>query len=428
MKNEIIKVTCIDISLEAFGIAKYNDLVIFVKGLLPNEEALVKIIKMKKNYAIGIIEKLLNKNDRRIESICPIAYKCGGCDFRHANYNYQLEIKKQFLEKEFKDLDIKINDVLRSDNELYYRNKVQIPVRDKKFGFYRKHSNDIVEFETCFIQFEEANQIFNDLKELILNNSIDKYIRHIFLRKGFGSNEIMLALIVNDFDVPNINDIIQELIIKYPNIKSIILSLNKRNDNVILGDEELLLYGNDYIIDEFEGLKFKISLKSFYQVNYYQMINLYKLIKEIADLNNEDIVLDLYSGIGTISLFISKYVKKVYSVEIVKEAHVNALENIRINNIDNIECILSSADKVNNYFEKANIVIVDPPRKGLSESLINDLIKYKVNKIIYVSCNYMTLKRDLELLKDYYNISDIYPVDMFPYTKGIETVVKLNLK
>lgn len=410
-------------SVDGLGICKVDKLVVFVKGMIVDELADVKIIAEKKNYSIGIIDKLIEKSKYRIESDCPVSYKCGGCDFRYIDYDYQLTLKKNILDNTFKDY--KVNEFIKDDNPYYYRNKVQIPLKDNKMGFYRKFSNDIVEFDDCLIESKQANSIISDLKQ-VLNNNQKQYIRHVLIKHSLKTNEIMIGFIVNSFDVV-LDDIVSKLVNKYPNIKSIILNLNDKVTNVILGDKEKILYGNDYIYDEYDGIKVKISLKSFYQVNYNQMLKLYKLVKDLANLNSDMIVLDLYCGIGTISLYLSRYVKEVIGVEIVEQAIQNAKDNAIMNNISNAKFILADARKdMDLYLEDKDLVILDPPRKGISEQLINSLKKSNIKKIIYVSCNPATLNRDLKLLEDTYNIGEIYPVDLFPFTVHSECVVTLD--
>lgn len=427
MKKEIIKCKCIDISLEGYGIAKHNDLVIFVKDFLLGEEANVKIIKHAKNYDVGIIDELLTKSIDRKELDCPIAYKCGGCDYRHTNYENTLRIKKHNLENIFKDFNIKVNDVIPSENPLYYRNKTQIPFKDNKLGFYRKHSNDIVEFDECLIQKEIFNDITKDIKELIDKYNLNDKVRHLFIRQGNNTNEIMLALIVNTFDINNIEEIKDCLINKYKDINSFLLNLNKRNDNVILGEDIKLIYGNEYINDIYDDIKVRISLKSFYQVNHPQMIKMYSKIKDLANLNKDSKVLDLYSGIGTISLFLAKHVDKVVGVEIVEDAVKDAKKNAEINDIKNAEFYYDDASKnMHKYIKDKDVVIVDPPRKGLSKELIEELDKSNIDKIVYVSCNPLTLHRDLKLFKNY-TFDEINPIDMFPYSKHVEAVILLSL-
>ncbi|MBR0461091.1 MAG: 23S rRNA (uracil(1939)-C(5))-methyltransferase RlmD [Erysipelotrichaceae bacterium] len=429
MKNDILELECIDITVDGQGVCRKDGLVVFVKEMIPGEKGLVKIIAEKKNCAYGIIDELTLSSPYRIKPDCPIAYKCGGCDYRYIAYDHQLVLKKRVLEATFRNmgLDVHVNDIIKCDDPYHYRNKVQVPVRDHKFGFYRKFSNDIVEFDTCYTETELANNIFNDVKKIIRQLRTDSYFRHILIKHAQGTGEVMLGLIVRDFKVPDIDKLVETITDTHDCIKSVILNKNDREDNVILGEEEKVLYGRNYIIDEFEGLRFRIAFKSFYQVNYQQMIKLYKLARDLAKPDKDTRLLDLYSGIGTISLFMAGYCREVTGVEIVKEAVDNAIENARMNSIDNAKFYLDDARAdLSKYLIDKDVVIVDPPRKGLSEKLINSLIKSGINRVVYISCNPATLARDLVLLKDDYDFSEIHPVDMFPFTTHVECVALLK--
>lgn len=424
MKNDIIRCTCVDMSEDGQGITRSGNLVVFVKGMIKGEIADVRIIKEKKNYSIGIIEKLIEESPYRIKPDCTIAYKCGGCDYRHIDYDYQLKLKKEVLDNTFKGYTVE--DITPCINRMYYRNKVQVPIRDNKMGFYRKNSNDIVEFEDCFIESKIANQIINDLKSL-LNDKQKDLIRHILIKHASETDEVMLAFIVRSFNI-DLKDVVNTLVNRYSNIKSVLLNLNQSDSNVILGTDEKILYGNDYIFDTYDGIKIKLSLKSFYQINHEMMLKLYAKVNELADVKNKK-VLDLYCGIGTISLYLARFAKEVTGVEIVKEAIDNANDNAKINNIDNCNFILADASKnMDQYLINKDVLIVDPPRKGISKELIDSIIRNDIKEIVYVSCNPATLKRDLDLLKNHYNIGVIYPYDLFPYTVHVETVVKLSQK
>ena len=424
MKNDIVRCRCIDMSVEGMGIARAGDLVVFVKGMIKGEEADVRIIAEKKNYSIGIIEKMISPSDFRIPSACPIAYKCGGCDYRHVQYEYQLSLKKEVLENTLKGYAIA--DIVPADDPFYYRNKVQIPCRDGRMGFYRKYSNDIVEFDDCLIESKTANGIIADLKRLLKEKEDSDRIRHIIIKHAQGTGEIMLGFVVNSFEL-DLNDIVEVLCRRYPQIQSVLLNLNDQKTNVILGKEEKILYGRDYIFDIYDGIKVKLSLKSFYQVNYRQMLKLYARIKELARLDDHSRILDLYCGIGTISLYLARYAAHVTGVEIVEEAIEDARENASMNHLNNAEFILADASKgMETYLADKDIVIVDPPRKGLSKELIASIIDTGVGRVVYVSCNPATLARDLELFKPFYKIGTVNPVDMFPYTVHVETVCCLD--
>ena len=426
MKNEILRCKCVDMSVDGQGIARAGDLVVFVKGMIKGEEADVKIIAEKKNYSFGIIDKLIVASPHRVTSDCPIAYKCGGCDYRHIDYRYQLELKKDVLINTFPDL--KVHDIEACDDPHYYRNKIQIPCADHKMGFYRKFSNDIVEFDDCLIESKIANEMIKDLKGLLLNTKNERYIRHVLIKVGKMTNEVMLAFIVNSFDV-DLSEVTTFMTSKYPMIRSVIMNLNDKKTNVILGDEERVLYGEDHIYDEFDGIKVRLSLKSFYQVNHAQMLKLYHLAKTLSDVDQNKDVLDLYCGIGTISMYMSRFARHVTGVEIVKQAIENANDNAKMNDISNVDFVLADAGRdMDKYIKGKDIVILDPPRKGVSKELIGSLKKNQTRKIVYVSCNPATLARDLELFKDTYKLNDIYPVDMFPYTIHTECVTSLDLK
>lgn len=421
MKNDIVTGKCVDMSVDGLGIAKADNLVVFVKDMIKGETAQIRITKEKKNYAYGIIEKMIEASEHRIISDCPVAYKCGGCDYRHIDYDYQLKLKKEVLENTLKGFHVE--DIIPDDDPYYYRNKIQIPVRDGKMGFYRSYSNDIVEFDDCLIESELANRIIKDLKKDV--KDIEE-LRHIVIKHAKGTDEVMLGFVVKSFDV-DLEDIVRNITARYPQISSVIMNLNDKDTNVILGEKEKLLYGNSYIHDIYDGITVKISLKSFYQVNHRQMLKLYDLVRRLSGVNDQMNVLDLYCGIGTISLYMARYAKSVEGVEIVKEAVDNARDNAKLNNIDNTHFILADASKdMDRYIVNKDLVIVDPPRKGISKQLIDSLIANNVPNIVYVSCNPATLARDLKMLEKEYDISHIYPVDMFPFTTHVETVVLLS--
>ena len=426
MKNDIVRCRCVDMSVDGQGIARAGDLVVFVKGMIKGEEADVKIIAEKKNYSYGIIDRLISASPYRVEPDCKIAYKCGGCDYRHIAYEYQLQLKQDVLNNTFKDF--KVNEIIPCDDPYYYRNKVQIPCRDHKMGFYRKFSNDIVEFDDCFLESQDANQIIRDLKNILIGKPHEKMVRHVLIKKAVGTGEIMVAFIVRDMGI-DLSDIVSFLTEKYPDIRSIIMNLNDKETNVILGLEEKVIYGSDHICDVFDGIRVNLSLKSFYQVNYGQMLKLYRKIRELSGVSENDRVLDLYCGIGTISLYLCRYAKHVTGVEIVEAAVADAKENAKLNGFDNTDFILADASKnMDVYLKDRDIVIVDPPRKGISQDLIASLKGNRVKRIVYVSCNPATLARDLQLLQDTYDVGEICPVDMFPFTVHTENVVSLTIK
>ena len=426
MKNDIVTGKCTDMTIDGLGIARADELVVFVKEMIPGETARIRITKEKKNYSYGIIEELLEPSKFRRKPDCPIAYKCGGCDLRHIDYGYQLELKKKILANVLKPY--KVADVVCDDDPYYYRNKVQIPCRDGKMGFYRRYSNDIMEFDDCLIESRKANEIIADLKKVLFTYPFSSSVRHILIKHGKMTDEIMVGIITSDIDA-DYSPIVDYLTERHQNIRSIILNLNDRDTNVILGDREKVIYGNGYIYDIYDGIKVKISLKSFYQVNHGMMLKLYGKILELAQISENTDVLDLYCGIGTISLYLARYCRSVTGVEIVKEAVDNAMDNAEMNGMDNARFILADASKgMDEYLKDKDVLIVDPPRKGLSESLIRSIINSDVERMVYVSCNPVTLARDLKLLNEAFDLDEIVPFDMFGYTVHVECVTCLERK
>lgn len=431
MKNKIIKAKCIDMTVEGYGVCKVDDLVIFTKGMIIDEVAMIKIISHKKNLAYAIIDEMLEPSPYRVKSICKIAYKCGGCDLRHIDYDFQLKLKQKWVKDTMRNvagMDIEVKEVVRSPLLNNYRNKVQVPVDDGKLGFYRKNSHDIMEFETCHIQSELSNDILLYLKDEIINRGVDKHFRHILIKHGFASGEVMVAFITRVDKFKGMYELAEDLVKKFPDVKSVILNVNKRNDNVILGDEEIVLAGNPYIYDLLDGIKFKISLKSFYQVNPLQTVNLYNEVINRGQITNEMNVLDLYSGIGSISLFMARSAKHVTGVEIIESAVLNARDNAKINDMDNVTFYLSdAADGLKHYLKNQDLVIVDPPRKGLNKMVIEEIANTDIEKIVYVSCNPATLARDIRLFDELgFKVDYVRPFDMFPHTTHVESVVCLT--
>jgi 23S rRNA (uracil1939-C5)-methyltransferase len=355
--------------------------------------------------------------------------------------------QQQFKTKRVKDVlqrighcDVDVNDCIMMDNPWYYRNKVQVPVglenNEVITGFYKNHTNDIISMDQCFIQNEESNLIVNRVKELMNEYHIEPYnkvtkqgnIKHILTKQGYYTQEMMVVLISNYKKIPHIFKIVNRLKKEFPHIKTIIQNINPRDDNVILGDKENILYGEGYIEDTLLGLTYRISLKSFYQVNPIQVEKLYLKAIEYADLNKDDIVLDAYCGIGTIGLSLANQVKKVYGVEIVEQAIENAKENALRNHIDNVEFYAEDAGEfmVKSQHNDINVVMVDPPRKGCSKIFLDQLLKLSPEKIVYISCDVSTQARDIAYLQENgYIVDKCQPVDMFPQTTHIENIVRM---
>ena len=448
-KNEEYIVDIIDNGYAGEGIAKINGFTIFVPNAIKGEKIKILIVKVLSSHAFGKIIEIINKSDKRVESDCSTYKRCGGCNLRHIKYEETLKIKQNavqsLVDKTLKN-KLKVKETLGMKNPFHYRNKAQYPVGvDKEgnqvIGVFAERTHEIIPINNCLIQKEESQQIAKYILNFIKEKNISIYnektgnglIRHIVTKIGIKTNEIMCIIVINGKNIPYENELIKSLITTFPGIKTIVKNINTKNTNVIMGKENINIYGNGYIYDILGDYKFKISPLSFYQVNPVQAEKLYELGVSSAKITKNDVVFDLYCGIGTISLFMSKYAKKVYGIEIVEEAVNDAKENAIINNVKNTEFIAGDVEKalddlINNKNIIPDIVMVDPPRKGLDKKSIENIIKISPKKMIYISCNPATLIRDLSILEDIYNIAEITPVDMFPFTNGIECVAVMNLK
>ena len=448
-KNEEFIVDIIDNGYQGEGIAKIDNFAIFIPGALKGEKVKIVIVKVLKSHAFGKVLEILKKSDYRVEVDCKTYKRCGGCNLRHIRYNETLLIKRNIVQNLVnKNLSSKpkVQETLGMDEPYNYRNKAQYPVgQDKEnkpiIGVFANRTHEIIPIENCLIQNEKNEEIAKFIIKYFSENNISVYneeirnglIRHIVTKIGKKTNEIMVIIVMNGDEIPNEKEFVKVLTQNFPKIKTIVKNINKNNTNVILGKKNINLYGDGYIKDKLGDLIFKISPASFYQVNPVQAEKLYKIGIESANITKEDIVFDLYCGIGTISLFMAKYAKKVYGVEIVEEAIKDAKENAKLNSIENTEFIAGDVEEVlnnliNNKKITPDIVMVDPPRKGLDNTSIQNIIKIKPKRIIYISCNPATLVRDLKELEKIYEIKEIKPVDMFPFTSHVECVAVLQLK
>ena len=448
-KNKEYILDIISIGYEGEGIAKIEGYPIFIEGAILGEKVKVLIVKVKKNYAYGKLIEVIEPSSERIEPKCSIYKRCGGCTVQHMSYKKQLDYKFERV----KDCITKIGGLseelvkypIGMNNPERYRNKVQLPVGMVKgelnIGFYSSRSHNIIDLDTCLIQDKVADRVTNLAKQWMLKYNIQPasvdgvfnkkgLIRHIMIRKGFTTNEVMVVLVSTKEKIPYINEFINEIVEKIDGIKSIVLNVNKENTNVILGQECMTLWGEDTITDYIDNFKFNISPLSFFQVNPVQTEKLYSKALEYAGLTGEEIVFDAYCGTGTITLFLSQKAKKVYGVEIIEPAIINARENARINNIENAEFFVGKSEEViPELIEKGivpEVIVVDPPRKGCDIKLLEAIGKAKPNKVVYVSCDPSTLARDLKILEEQgYKTEEVQPVDMFPMTSHIENVTLL---
>ena len=453
-KNELYKIKIIDLSKDGQGVGKVDNFTVFIEGAIPGDFAEIKIIKTNKTYGYGKLIKIITLSNDRIKPECSMFPKCGGCSLQYMNYKAQLKHKQKIVTdclERIGGIKNAINiteEVVGMDTPYNYRNKAQFPVKKNisnncvDIGFYAKRSHDIINLENCNISHEINEEIIDIFRDFINNNmkGFPPYdeinhkglIRHIFTRVGFNTGEIMVCIVINGDDIPDCEKLISELS-QIKGVTSIMLNINKDKTNIILGKTNKILWGKDYITDFISDKKFNISVNSFYQVNPIQTEKLYNKALEFARVNKNSICIDAYCGIGTISILFAPHVKKIYGVEIIPQAVSDAIENAKINNINNVEFITGKSEEVIreliNKGENIDLLLVDPPRKGCDIKLIENIIKSKIKKLIYISCDPATLARDLKLLtQESYELKKITPFDMFPHTMHVETVSLLESK
>ena len=465
-KNQIVTIAIEDIGNDGEGIGKVDGYTLFVKGAVVGDVAKVKVLKAKKTYGYAKVEELITASTDRVEPKCLVAGKCGGCQLQHLSYKRQLAYKedkvKNCLQRiggmVVEELKQVMEPIIGMEEPFYYRNKAQYPVGTDKtgnivMGFYAGHSHNIMECMDCAIQEPVNAVILPVIKEFMKTYKISAYdeetgkglVRHILTRVGFQTKEVMLCLIVNGRKFPHVKELVEKLTLVVENfkdlegkggyrLKSVCLNVNTEKTNVILGNEMVSIYGDTYITDYIGEIKYQISPLSFYQVNPKQTVKLYEKALEYANLNGNETVWDLYCGIGTISLFLAQKAGKVYGVEIIPQAIEDAKNNARINGIENAEFFVGAAEDVmptkykeSNGTMKADVIVVDPPRKGCEESLLDTIVKMEPKRIVYVSCDPATLARDVKYLRgEGYEVEKVCPVDQFGHTGHVETVVLLS--
>ncbi|WP_068676871.1 23S rRNA (uracil(1939)-C(5))-methyltransferase RlmD [Oceanobacillus sp. Castelsardo] len=449
-KNETITLTFEDLTHEGNGVGKVDGYPLFVPYGLPGEEATVKVVKVNKNFGYGKLLEVKEKSKDRVEPPCNVFYQCGGCQLQHMSYDLQLEMKRNQVKNVMKKIahleHVPVHPTIGMKDPWRYRNKVQIPVgeRDGELitGFYRMRSHDIIDdMETCVIQDEVNDRSVHAVRRIANQLGIEAYdeksdrgvLRHIMVRTGRETNETMIVLVTRTKKLPHQEEFIRQLTETFPHVKSIVHNINDRRTNVILGRKTKVIWGEEYIYDTIGDIKFAISARSFYQVNPYQTKVLYEKALEVANINENDVVIDAYCGIGTISLFLAQKAKRVYGVEVVQDAINDAKNNAKLNDITNVEFVVGEAEKVmpewKNEGLDPDVIVVDPPRKGCEPEFLEAMIEMEPKRIVYVSCNPSTLARDLRILEDGgYETKEVQPVDMFPQTNHIEAVCWLERK
>ena len=449
-KDKMYVVDIVDIGQGGVGIGKFDGFTVFVDGGLVKDKIKVKITKSKKNYAVGEIVEIIEPSPFRVERKCPKELKdCGGCQIQELDYQEQLNIKtnevKQVISRIGKLDDVIIHPALGMEEPFRYRNKAQFPIQKVDgvpvIGFYKKKSHDIIPTDECIIQHDVNDKIIKIIKTYIRAYKVSIYdekthtgvLRHLVTKVGFTTKEVMVVLVANGKKLPYLNELASVLKENIPGFKTLVVNVNREKTNVILGNENRIIYGDGKINDNIGDLVFEISPLSFFQVNPLQTEVLYNKALEYANLGENDIVFDIYCGIGTISLFLAQKAKKVYGIEIVEEAIKDAKRNAALNKLDNVEFYVGKAEevvpKMYKQGKRANVVVVDPPRKGCDEKVLDTIVSMEPDRVVYVSCNPSTLARDLNYLDERgYKCLEVQPVDMFPHSVHIENVALIVKK
>ncbi len=461
-KNDMVTVTIEDIGTDGEGIGKVDGYTLFIKDAVIGDVAEVKIMKTKKNYGYARLMKIVKPSEYRVESpVCRLARRCGGCQIQEMEYARQLRFKEEKVRGNLMRiggireelLDKVMEPVIGMEHPFAYRNKAQFPFGTDKngqpvTGFYAGRTHDIIANTDCALGVPVNKEILEIMLGFMKDYGIRSYdetsgegfIRHVLIRYGFTTKEIMVCIVINGRQIPH-GDVLVQRLIGLEGMTSITISPNTRRTNVIMGDRYEVLWGKAFITDYIGEVKYQISPLSFYQVNPVQTEKLYELALEYADLKGEETVWDLYCGIGTISLFLAKRAKQVYGVEIVPQAVIDARNNARINGIDNAEFFEGKAEEVlPEYYERyagehggqkayADVVVVDPPRKGCDETLLRTIVRMRPDRVVYVSCDSATLARDVKYLRgNGYEVERVRAVDQFPHTVHVETIVLIQKK
>lgn len=447
-KNEIVTLEITSITNEGNGVGRYENMAVFVPFTAVGDVIECKIVKLKKTYAYGIINKIIAPSPFRTEPECDVFKKCGGCAFFHFNYQEELRVKEEFVKASFErigKLKVDFTPILGCESISEYRNKAMYPVGEDEngklvCGFFSRRTHRVIPQTECALQ----PKIFSEILQFILNwcneNNVKAYseethkglLRHIYLRKGEHSGKIMVCLVVTSFEKTNFVPLATELAKAFENIKSVVLNLNSKNTNVILGERCKTIWGEDFITDQMCGKTFRISPLSFYQVNTTQAERLYEIAKTYADLKGNESIFDLYCGVGTIGLSVAGE-NKLVGVEIIPQAIGNAKENARLNGKNNAEFICGDVGKVTEMLikrgETPDVIIADPARKGCDSLSLECMLKLNPKRIVMISCNHATCARDCRFLVDHgYEIQKAQAVDLFPRTSHVETVCLLSRK
>lgn len=450
VKNDLVTLKITDMGNDGEGIGKVDGYTLFVKDAVIGDTVLAKVMKAKKNYGYARLMEVVEPSPDRVEPPCPYARQCGGCQLQAMSYEQQLRFKTNKVKNHLMRIggmeEVPMEAIIGMEHPYRYRNKAQFPVGRSKegkiiTGFYAGRTHSIIENRNCLLGVELNEQILDKVIAYMEENHVEPYdektgkglVRHVLTRYGFDSKEVMVCLIVNGNKIPNAESLTESLR-QIPGMTSITLNVNKERTNVILGNQITLLWGQTYITDSIGTIKYQISPLSFYQVNPAQTRRMYEKALEYAQLTGEETVWDLYCGIGTISLFLAQKAKQVYGVEIIPQAIEDARRNAALNHLKNVEFFVGKAEEVlPEKYEKegvyADVIVVDPPRKGCDEILLDTIVKMSPKRVVYVSCDSSTLARDVKYLGEHgYRVERVCPIDNFSQTVHVETVVLLSHK
>ncbi len=449
LKNRKYTVSITGMTHDGMGVARIDGFAVFVPGAITGEEAVIKVISVRRSFASARLEKIIRNSPCRVKPFCSVYRQCGGCSLQHMSYEAQLEFKQRQVRDSLERIGglsiSQISKVIGMDNPYNYRNKAQYPVGVSAgrvvTGFYANRSHEIIYGEECIIQKQNIELVRDTITDFLNRNHISVYnetngtglVRHIVIKTGFKTGQIMAIIVINGEDMARKQELAYELVSKISSVESIILNINTAGTNTILGTKNITVYGKPYIEDIIGGYTFRISPCSFFQVNPVQTEVLYKKALEFADLKGSETVADLYCGTGTISIYISKMAKRVYGIEESEQAVADARENARINSIKNTEFIAGKVETAAQQLFDSGIhpkaVILDPPRKGCSTSVLEAVCRENPSVIVYISCNPATLARDLKLITSKgFEITEVQPVDMFPHIYHVECVVGIQRK
>ncbi len=446
-KNDVIEVEIVDLSHDGAGIAKAEGLVFFVENALPSEKILMRVLKVNKKIGFGKVEEFLRTSDQRNENLDMAYLRTGIADLGHLSYPSQLAFKRKQVKDSLYKIaglsNVEVSPTLGMEQPLGYRNKAQVPVRrvngQLETGFFRKNSHDLLPIEDFYIQDPVIDQVILFTRDLLRRFDLKPYdeqektglIRNLVVRRGHYSGEIMVILVTTRSKIFRVEQLIERLVEAFPAIESIMQNINDQNTNTIFGKDWQTLHGRDYITDRMLNNDFQIAAPAFYQVNTEMAEKLYQTAIDFSELAADDVVLDAYSGIGTIGLSVAKQVKQVYGVEVIPEAVENSQKNAEINGITNTHYVCDSAENAMANWSKQGIkpdvILVDPPRKGLTESFIESSVSMEPKKIIYISCNPATMARDIKLYQELgYKLKKVQPVDLFPQTHHVECIALIQ--